>query len=1131
MLRKIYFYSVFVTVCLATLGVAGEIDKDFKAKLLSMPPDSQITALIFIQDKVDLVSLVAQFDAANADRTTRHRTVIEALQAKANKTQSPFLNELASQKTAGEFSDYKSHWIDNVIYVKSKVSALLAAENISAIASNYIIKENVTVRLRAGSVPAAVTMQSFNCLNSGTARSNLKAINAHKVWEMGLHGEGRLLCIFDTGVELHDAFAARWRGNQPGVSASEAWFDPFFQSTQPFDTDFPGTNHGTRVTGIALGIEAPDTIGVAWGAQWIAALVIDRTDPTFDPINPSNAAKIIDAYEWAIDPDGNPNTVNDVPDVINNSWGHDEPCDDTFWGTIDAVEAAGIVNIIAVANDGDAPGSVKSPESRITTELVNFGIGDINTTVTPFEIWVESGRGPSPCAGSGDVKIKPEVVAPGQFICSSEGTSSYGVDSGTSFAAPHVSGTVALMRQANPSLTVNQIKQILLDTAIDFGPIVGNDNDYGYGMLDAHAAVLKALDDLPDRTSNSSLATAHNSGRRLVRDDSGNYHLVYQAGNQVFYAKYSGSWSSDIRISDGLGEYGYPSIVERSGNIFVTWQRRTGPTSTPNHDIYFHKSADRGATWPTANRQAIATNVGSSDPLPVIASPSNNNLVIAYRSSGNIVSKHSSNNGSTWPTTKTITGTTLNSPSMAPGKTPWGASTTVLAYATNDVPNASDIKVRYYYNGWISESNLSSGLPTNFSQHAHPSIAFSGDYSQNKTHVAWDAYNSFRSAHVILHKVLSTWNNPSTYSELYYQEQDRPSITGLSGATAGMVFQRNSGSIIRAVYTGLYWMTYYETSGTYPSISVGNTQAKYVYTSGSGPPFDVVMSTTTLSKGGPQTLAYSRAVGLVDEKSGASVNLIVENFFVKHTDGSISQVDFAPAPADTIEFSVVQALDALASKQFTIPTDADSLIVVYSLIADKAFGLKQADSPLKIQFKTKTTGASLKEQIFPGVFLSSDSPAAHSKIRMSVSAKAFNAGETIAFNTDLTNQKVTGLTVSLGHLYDLSGDATASKLLQTNHESNQPEESNLLLDNYPNPFNPETTIHYEIPNASQVEITIYNLLGKKIRTLVHQAQSVGKYNIRWDGKDGAGQNVASGVYLAKIKAGTLSKAIKMTLVR
>jgi len=126
---------------------------------------------------------------------------------------------------------------------------------------------------------------TFDCANPGTARSNLKHINAHKVWQMGLHGEGRLICIFDTGAELHNAFASRWRGNQIAVSAREAWFDPFGLSTLPNDTDFPGLSHGTRVTGIAVGLESPDTIGVAWGAQWIAAVVRDRNDP----INPASA--------------------------------------------------------------------------------------------------------------------------------------------------------------------------------------------------------------------------------------------------------------------------------------------------------------------------------------------------------------------------------------------------------------------------------------------------------------------------------------------------------------------------------------------------------------------------------------------------------------------------------------------------------------------------------------------------------------------------------------------------------------------------------------------------------------------------------------------------------------------------
>jgi len=247
-----------------------------------------------------------------------------------------------------------------------------------------------------------------------------------------------------------------------------------------------------------------------------------------------------------------------------------------------------------------------------------------------------------------------DFVAPADDILSTTTQSSvYRTEDGTSFSAPLVAALAGLILSVNPSQSPSDVENIITSTAVDIAA-AGYDDSTGYGRINAYAAVLKALDDLPNRTSNSSLATAHNSGRRLVRDSSGNYHLVYQAGNQVFYAKYSssGSWSSDIRISDALGEYGYPSIAERSGNVYVTWQRNTGSS----HDIYFHKSTDGGTTWPTANRQVIASNVGSSDPLPVIASPSANNLVVVYRSGSTLASKHSADDGSSWPTTKTISG-------------------------------------------------------------------------------------------------------------------------------------------------------------------------------------------------------------------------------------------------------------------------------------------------------------------------------------------------------------------------------------------------------------------------------------------------------------------------------------------
>lgn len=88
-----------------------------------------------------------------------------------------------------------------------------------------------------------------------------------------------------------------------------------------------------------------------------------------------------------------------------------------------------------------------------------------------------------------------------------------------------------------------------------------------------------------------------------------------------------------------------------------------------------------------------------------------------------------------------------------------------------------------------------------------------------------------------------------------------------------------------------------------------------------------------------------------------------------------------------------------------------------------------------------------------------------------------------------------------------------------------------LHQNYPNPFNPETTIHYQVNKADFVELTIYNTRGQMIRRLVHQHQTPGEYQVQWDGKDEAGQVVASGVYLYRLQSREFIQTRKMILVR
>ncbi|MBT4576232.1 MAG: T9SS type A sorting domain-containing protein, partial [Candidatus Cloacimonetes bacterium] len=92
--------------------------------------------------------------------------------------------------------------------------------------------------------------------------------------------------------------------------------------------------------------------------------------------------------------------------------------------------------------------------------------------------------------------------------------------------------------------------------------------------------------------------------------------------------------------------------------------------------------------------------------------------------------------------------------------------------------------------------------------------------------------------------------------------------------------------------------------------------------------------------------------------------------------------------------------------------------------------------------------------------------------------------------------------------------------------------ANLLKGNYPNPFNPETTVYFSVEaTSSLVNIEVYNLKGQKIKTLVSEQLSSGSHSAVWNGKDDLGKSVASAVYLYKMRTGNYTSTKKMILMK
>ena len=88
-----------------------------------------------------------------------------------------------------------------------------------------------------------------------------------------------------------------------------------------------------------------------------------------------------------------------------------------------------------------------------------------------------------------------------------------------------------------------------------------------------------------------------------------------------------------------------------------------------------------------------------------------------------------------------------------------------------------------------------------------------------------------------------------------------------------------------------------------------------------------------------------------------------------------------------------------------------------------------------------------------------------------------------------------------------------------------------LYQNYPNPFNPATTISYDLPNDDMVSITIYDMMGREVRTLVSASQTAGRKSIRWEGTNNAARQVAAGIYLCVIQTPQYFKTNKIIMLK
>ncbi|MCT2585527.1 S8 family serine peptidase [Actinophytocola gossypii] len=480
-----------------------------------------------------LVSFTARADlsaaAATDDWTARGEAVVDALDRTAERSQ-----RAVRQRLDAAGVQYRAFHASNTIYVfdgTEQLAGTLAAS--TEVSSLYPARTYALPHPEPEPAPASAAGVEWGVADIG----------ADDVWrDFEADGTGIVVANIDSGVQYdHPALVGSYRGsNGDGTFDHDYnWYDPAGVCSSSTPTPCDNSGHGTHTMGTMTGGGPGGGIGVAPGATWIAA---KGCEADF-----CSSFALLASGEWLLAPtdaDGRNPRPGLRPHIVNNSWGASNgPIVDPWYDDVVAAWlAAGIFPSFSNGNSGPGCDTAGTPGDAAAT--YSAGMYDADGVIAPG-----SSRGPG-----ANGQVKPNISAPGVNVRSAYPGDAYAALTGTSMAAPHVSGTVALLWSAAPAVIgdIAETRQLLDTTAIDVGDTScggtpANNNVYGQGRLDAHRAVESAPRDVAAGRLTGTITDAATGDpvdgaevavgdRTLTTGQDGTYSLVLPAGDHTVTA-------------------------------------------------------------------------------------------------------------------------------------------------------------------------------------------------------------------------------------------------------------------------------------------------------------------------------------------------------------------------------------------------------------------------------------------------------------------------------------------------------------------------------------------------------------------------------------------------------------------
>lgn len=1187
--------AALAVVSMAPAPAAGEttgvLDPTLRAIARRSPPDSVLSVIVELGGVEKAAEERARLLALGMDMKEIHRHLIENMKEESAREQDAFLARLQSSRSPGSVHRIRRFWLANLLVMDIEAGDI---ERVAGTPGVLRVVPNRTVSLGRIGGRASGSPQGTDW--------NLSRIKAPALWRSGVTGRGVLVCLIDSGVDgTHPALAGKWRGaNVPGSYA--AWHDPYNFSDFPVDDDENlGPTHGTSVAGILVGSEADDTVGVAPGAQWMAANAFEGAFQT------ATYEVILDCFEWAADPDGDPGTIWDVPDVINNSWGTNGQggaglCEDVLWSAIDALEALGPVLLFSAGNYGPREMSIASPASRIESDVNTMSVGatDDSDGIASF-----SARGPSPCDG---LTAKPEVVAPGVAIRSARGIaagSGYHYVSGTSFSCPHATGLAALLRQASPTSPASDLKSAILNAASDLGS-AGEDNEYGGGIIDAERAAavlpgasapflrLVAVDPSPlslapgDTMEVSvritNLGADASSAQVELADESGLVDVISaisdlgaiaslgeadNSSDPFVLATRSGAppgstarlrlrvttaWGEDeILLTGSVGEATTAGYVDHEASDVIFTVTNFGQYG------YFNGAAQIGSgfrfprggpNWLFAGFFLAGTGSASvSDGLggpDTDWRPADGGGIFILRSGGRADEEARA----------------LYEDAANPAALP--VSVVQRSYAFSDPARGDFIILQYFLRneglsgfsglyaglyfdwdvdqysyagnevGWVDSLSLGYMYDADFEEHLGIALlegSLASHRAIDNQGELYDAYGSFSFSDAKKWDFLTAgFEKPVSTSPRDWSHMLSAGPLSVSpGDSAELAFSIVAGmgleDLVRnAMAAREAWNSFWaDPSPTFvisvlpdPIVSEFITLSAVPSESLAGLPVMIVdddtLTVSPIRTGGLEFYSADYEV-----KSEGDHRIAVSGFDLTGN-GGMSTEWFTASRVGPGEGKSLRTRDGLFA--VSLPAGALEFERFVYLVQPRG-GLPPLPAG-KIAvcgpYSLLPEGLALREPLTVS-FRSHGGEGFHASFMvLRLTGNSWSDLET----TVVGEEEVTALSSQLG-----------SFILATSGGAPGLPKRYLLAQNFPNPFNPATTIVFDVPEGAgtvRVRLDVFDLRGRHVKTLVDGEESAGRHEVVWDGRDSRGRRAASGLYLCIMAAGDFTQTRKMVLL-